>query len=133
VENLKKVFTTGGLKKSLLYAVDDVSFSIAQGEDPGTGGGERMWQINPGQGSFDVDSALCGEGFFIKMKRLRLQPASASSKFVPKCRLFFQHPESALNPRLKIYESLTEPMRVQGIVKNRKDEKEKAPLSLLIL
>lgn len=40
--------------------------------------------------------------------------------------IIFQHPESALNPRMKIYDSLVEPMRIQHLVNNHREEKKKA-------
>lgn len=42
-----------------------------------------------------------------------------------KMQIIFQHPESALNPRMKIYDSLVEPMRIQHIVNGRLEEREK--------
>jgi oligopeptide/dipeptide ABC transporter ATP-binding protein len=36
--------------------------------------------------------------------------------------IIFQHPESALNPRMKIYNSLVEAMRLQQIATNRREE-----------
>lgn len=40
--------------------------------------------------------------------------------------IVFQHPESALNPRMRIYDSLIEPMRIQHLVNNRSEENKKA-------
>jgi ABC-type oligopeptide transport system ATPase subunit len=47
-------------------------------------------------------------------------------KMRAKMQIVFQHPESALNPRMRIYDSLIEPMRIQHLVNNRSEEKEKA-------
>lgn len=38
--------------------------------------------------------------------------------------IMFQHPETALNPYFNIYRSLSEPMHIQGMVKNPVQEKE---------
>jgi len=46
-------------------------------------------------------------------------------KMRSKMQIIFQHPESALNPRMRIYNSLVEPMRIQHVVDGRLEEREK--------
>ncbi len=122
---MKKVFTTGGLKKSLLYAVDDVSFSIAQGETLGLVGESGCGKSTLARVLLMLIPPSAGRVFY-KNEEITAATGKRLKQIRAQMQIIFQHPESALNPRLKIYESLTEPMRVQGIVKNRKDEKEKA-------
>ena len=42
-----------------------------------------------------------------------------------KIQIVFQHPESALNPRMRIYDSLVEPLRIQHVIDGRLKEREK--------
>ncbi len=38
--------------------------------------------------------------------------------------IVFQHPESAFNPRMRVYDSMAEPVRIHGLAENRQVEKD---------
>lgn len=46
-------------------------------------------------------------------------------KFRPRIQIIFQHPESALNPRMKLYNSMAEPRRIHKIARTKSVEKAK--------
>ena len=109
----------------MVNAVDEVSFTIFPGETLGL-----------------VGESGCGKSTLARVM-LRLIPPSGGKIFYnghdittlaqkelrkirTKLQIIFQHPESALNPRMKIYDSLLEPMQIQGMLDTGQDEKKKA-------
>lgn len=62
---------------------------------------------------------------FFKGRDVAAARSRELSEIRRKMQIIFQHPETALNPRMRIYESLTEPMRIQKLVINRNEEKER--------
>jgi len=64
-----------------------------------------------------------GGKVFFKGRDITAAPARELSAVRRKMQIIFQHPETALNPRMKIYASLAEPMRIQKLVANRNEEK----------
>ncbi len=46
-------------------------------------------------------------------------------KFRKKIQIIFQHPESALNPRMRLYDSMAEPLRIHKITRTKSEEKAK--------
>lgn len=130
VNNLKKYFPveSGFLKRKVgeVRAVDDVSFTIAQGEtvslvgESGCGktttsrciiraveptGGEILYRTEAGQ---IVDLA--------KLDMNEIRPLRRGFQMV------FQDPFSSLNPRMTIFEIVSEPLRVNNIGTRRERE-----------
>lgn len=125
VENLTKVFTTNLFFKSKFAAVNNVSFSIDEGETLGligeSGCGKstlakiilRLMPANSGKVIFNGTDIL-------NLKHKELQNLRS------KMQIMFQHPESSLNPRMKVYDSIAELMRIHKVAAKRsKEEVEK--------
>jgi ABC-type oligopeptide transport system ATPase subunit len=125
VENLKKVYTTGIFKKRWFSAVDNVSFSISSGETLGLVGESGCGKSTLGRVILRLIPPSDGRIFF-KGRNVTAVGQRELIKMRAKMQIVFQHPESALNPRMRIYDSLIEPMRIQHLVNNRSEEKEKA-------
>lgn len=117
VKNLKKFFETpyGDLK-----AVNDVSFSINKGDSFGL-----------------VGESGCGKSTLIRTI-LRLIPSndgkillnneditnytkSQVKKLRKRMGLVFQNPHSSINPRMTVYDTLSRPLLIHKITKNKKD------------
>jgi ABC-type oligopeptide transport system ATPase subunit len=111
VQNLKKYFESGLLEKQYTKAVDEVSFHIEKGETLGlvgpsgcgktTVGRLLLRLIEPSSGSIIFEGTDITKLNRKKMRALR-----------PRMQMIFQDPESSLNPRMKIRESIAEPFRL---------------------
>ena len=111
VRNLKKYFKT---KKGLLYAVDDVSFDIAEGETLGLVGesgcgksttGRAILRLHePTGGSVDFNGENILEYKGPKMKDMRRQ-----------MQIVFQDPYSSLNPRMSVQALIEDSLKVNKI------------------
>jgi ABC-type oligopeptide transport system ATPase subunit len=124
VDHLRKDYASGLLKKNVVRAVDDVSFSIAEGETLGL-----------------VGESGCGKSTVARLLLLLVRPLSGSIRFngaelremspdrIRKLRkdmqIIFQHPQQSLNPRLKIYESMAEPLRLHRLAGSKAEEKKR--------
>ncbi len=129
VRNLKKYFPvkSGLIKRQTgsVKAVDDVSFEIQKGNVLGIVGesgcgkstlGRTMLRlIEPTEGDVEYE----GKNVYQMSKR-------EINHMRTKMQIIFQDPYSSLNPRLPIYEIVGEAMVQHGIVKNKKEMKEKA-------
>jgi len=110
---LKKHFAVG--RGALLHAVDDVSFSIGQGESVGL-----------------VGESGCGKSTLVRLITRMLDPTAgdiiyrgrnigfiparrfASTQFRPKIQMVFQDPTDSLNPRHTAFDAIAEPLRRLG-------------------
>ena len=128
VINLKKeYYSNAGLfrPKNVVNAVDDVSFSVFEGETLGLVGESGCGKSTLGKTILQLETATAGS---IKYRGRDL--TKLSSKQIQGLRreiqLIFQDPYSSLHPRLLIGEALIEPMKVHGIGKSKKDRKNRA-------
>ena len=136
VKNLKKFFPIqkGFLRRTVghVRAVDDVSFSIKQGEtlslvgESGCGKTTtvrcilRALEPNGGQVLFRTE-----EGPIVDLAELslsRIRPLRRDMQMI------FQDPFSSLNPRMTIFELISEPLLVNGIGTRKEREERVAEL-----
>ncbi len=109
VEGLKKYFNTPG---GLLHAVDNVNFSINEGETLGVVGESGCGKSTMGRAILRLHEPTEGKVFFeghnileydkSKMKQLRRD-----------MQIVFQDPFASLNPRLTVSEAIAAPMLIQ--------------------
>jgi len=112
---VKKHFPVG--RRSHLHAVDDVSFSIGQGESLGL-----------------VGESGCGKSTLVRLVTRMLDPTGgdiiyrgrnigfipsrtfAGTQFRPKIQMVFQDPSDSLNPRYTAFDTIAEPLqRLAGV------------------
>ena len=114
VEDLKKYYYSGLFKKEVHRAVDGISFEIGRGETLGlvgkSGCGKstlgrtvlRLLEPTGGRVLFDGQDISGFKGSDLKRLGTRMQ-------------IIFQNPESCLNPRMKVYDAIAEPLRLHRL------------------
>ncbi|WP_042354164.1 ABC transporter ATP-binding protein [Bacillus rubiinfantis] len=127
VKNVKKHFPTGkrnllGKHLQVLKAVDDVSFSIQEGEVFGLVGESGCGKSTLGRCITRIVSPTEGQVIFNdeditqadskRLKTLRRQ-----------VQMVFQNPHSSLNPRMTIKQTFMEILKVHGLAKGREMER----------
>lgn len=110
VNNLKKYFN---VSTGLLHAVDGVSFSLEQGETLGVVGESGCGKSTLGRVILHLQDNTGGKIIYkgedvTKVNRKKL---SALRK---EMQIIFQDPFSSLNPRMTVYQTIEEPMRIIG-------------------
>jgi peptide/nickel transport system ATP-binding protein len=132
ITNLEKqYFSNVGLlaKKKIVKAVDDVSFSVFEGETLGLVGESGCGKSTLGRTIIQLERATSGS---IKYRGKELTKLSKDEirNLRKEIQIIFQDPYSSLNPRLMIGQALMEPMEVHNLGKSKKERKQRV-LSLL--
>lgn len=137
VKNLKKHFPIekGFLRRetSVVYAVDDVSFFIREGETLGlvgeSGCGKTttarciMRILEPTDGRIIFRPQQQEEVDLARVRRTQLRSIRRDMQMI------FQDPFSSLNPRMTLFDIVGEPLLLNGI-KNKKDRQERVAMLL---
>ena len=124
VKNLKQYFDVpNGILKSLkLKAVDDVSFTIKEGETLGLVGESGCGKTTVGRSILQLYKPTAGEVWFdgqlIKSKK-------SISDFRKQAQMVFQDPYSSLDPRMTVSDIIGEPLDVHKLYSNKKERAEK--------
>jgi peptide/nickel transport system ATP-binding protein len=132
ISNLEKYyFSKVGIfaKKEIVKAVDNISFSVFEGETLGLVGESGCGKSTLGKTILQLEKATSGS---IKYRGKELTKLSKNEIRVlrKEIQIIFQDPFSSLNPRLMIGEALMEPMEVHGLGKIKKERKERVLLLL---
>ncbi|GGH73784.1 peptide/nickel transport system ATP-binding protein [Pullulanibacillus pueri] len=117
VKHLKKHFTMG--KRSVLKAVDDVSFDIYKGETFGLVGESGCGKSTTGRTMIRLYDRTAGQVLFNgqDIHQLNAKEQIALTKNV---QMVFQDPYASLNPRSTVAEIIAEPMDVHGLYTGKK-------------
>jgi oligopeptide/dipeptide ABC transporter ATP-binding protein len=112
---LKKHFPLG--KRSFLHAVDDVSFSIGEGESVGLVGESGCGKSTLARLVTRTLDPTAGDLIF-RGRNIGFIPARkfAETPFRPKIQMVFQDPSDSLNPRFTAFDTIAEPAkRLSGL------------------
>ncbi|NLS44690.1 MAG: ABC transporter ATP-binding protein [Firmicutes bacterium] len=128
VENLTKHFPLRrGIKGKLasnststVKAVDGVSFSIMKGEFFGVVGESGCGKTTMGRTILRLLEPTKGKIVFKNTDLIALNTGQLK-KIRTKMQIIYQDPYESMNPRLDVYRIISEPLRVQRIVKNLHD------------
>src|SRR5690242_17640208 len=104
VRNLSKQFR---LKKGILHAVQNLSFSLVQGEILGLGGESGCGKSTVGKLLMGLLEPTSGSIFFEGQKLSDLIQKK-SKDWRRHIQMIFQHPAASLDPRMTIEEALAE-------------------------
>lgn len=132
ISNLEKYyFSNVGIfsKPDTVKAVDNVTFSVFEGETLGLVGESGCGKSTLGMTILQLEKATIGSIKY-KGKELTLLSKKEIRNLRKEIQIIFQDPYSSLNPRILIGEALMEPMEVHGLGRAKNDRKEKV-LSLL--
>ena len=123
VDSLRMLFPVGrGFfrgPRSFIHAVDDISFAVPEGGSLGlvgesgcgktTTGKLLVKLLDPSDGTVRVRRA---GGPLVDLSGLR---GAAAKRFRRSAQMIFQDPYESLNPRRTVFDTITEPLAVQGI------------------
>lgn len=132
VNHLKKYFpiTSGIFKKHVgdVKAVDDLNLYINEGETLGLVGESGCGKTTASRCILRAYEPTDGEIFFRNKKQERVDLAHMSDRDLrpmrPEMQMIFQDPFGSLNPRMNIFDIISEPMLVNGI-RNRKEREDR--------
>jgi peptide/nickel transport system ATP-binding protein len=114
VTNLKKYHYSGLLNRTEVKAVDGVDFEIGKGRAMGLVGNSGCGKTTVARTVLRLleptDGSIVFEGKDItRLKGRRLKPLGRQMQII------FQNPESSLNPVMRIYDALLEPLRIHKL------------------
>jgi len=121
VRNLRKYFSLklGFLKalkggSLLVRAVDNVSFKIGKGEIFGLVGESGCGKTTTGRVAIRLLDPTAGKIFF-EGKEITSFPHEEMRKLRRLMQIIFQDPYESLNPRMSVFDAVSEPIRVQEL------------------
>lgn len=122
VKNLKKYFKVGG--KSVLKAVDDVSFVVKEGETLGLVGESGCGKTTCGRTVIGMYDKTAGEVYY-KNKDVHKLKGKDKKAFTKEVQVIFQDPYASLDPRMTVGDIIAEGIDIHGLAKNKQDRQER--------
>ena len=118
VRNLKKYFKRSD---GFLHAVDDVSFTLERGKTLGIVGESGCGKSTTGRAILRLTEPTSGEIIFEGTDITKLNKREMR-EMRTQMQIIFQDPFASLDPRQTISQAIEEPLRLNGIIKD-KDER----------
>ncbi|HCD43405.1 MAG TPA: peptide ABC transporter ATP-binding protein [Lachnoclostridium sp.] len=115
VEGLRKYFQTPA---GVLHAVDDVNFSVREGETLGVVGESGCGKSTMGRTILRLHEPTAGSVYF-QGKDITGYDRKRLKELRKDMQMIFQDPFASLNPRMTVSEAIMEPLLVQGLYKAR--------------
>ena len=140
VDKLKVYFPiiTGLLRRTTGYvkAVDDVSFSLQEGETFGLVGESGCGKTTTGRAILRAIEPTDGEVLFRMNSGERINTATADRETLRRLRqemqLIFQDPFASLNPRMTVFDVVADPLRVNRLARGSELEDRVAEMLRLV-
>ena len=104
--------------------MDDVSFHIFKGETLGLVGESGCGKSTTGRAVLRLIEPTSGEVIFDGADIVKYNKAQMR-EMRKKMQIVFQDPYSSLDPRYNVFESIQEPLEVNGVLKSKKDREER--------
>ena len=128
VKNLRTWYVTAksiwGKPLNHFKAVEDISFSVNKGETLGLVGESGCGKTTLGRSIMRLIEPRSGTVIYKGKDIAHLSP-SQLRKLRPKFQIIFQDPYASLTPGISVGNAIMEPMRVHGILKNKKERKQR--------
>ncbi|ALS29054.1 peptide ABC transporter ATP-binding protein [Paenibacillus sp. 32O-W] len=121
VEGLKQYFRSGSRS---IRAVDDISFSIFQGETFGLVGESGCGKSTTGRTIIRLYKPTGGRIYFNGADLSALRGKKRWQQFRRDVQMIYQDPYGSLNPRMKIREIIAEGIDAHGLAKNAGDREQ---------
>jgi len=121
VQGLKKYFKT---KRGMLHAVDDISFSIGRGRTLGVVGESGCGKSTAGRTILRLIEPTGGKVFF-EGEDISALSKEQMRKKRKDMQIIFQDPFASLNPRKTVSETISEPLKLNKIITDKKQRAEK--------
>jgi len=121
VMDLRKYFSSGIFRKVYVKAVDGVSFEIGKGKTFGLVGESGCGKTTVGRCLLRLIEPTSGEIRFKGEDILRFN-GERLRVLRRKMQIIFQDADGSLNPRMRVFDLLVEPLRVHGLLNGRGTE-----------
>lgn len=119
VKHLKQFFNEG--KENEVRAINDVSFSIYEGETLGLVGESGCGKSTTGRTIIRLYEATDGEVLFRGENVHGKKTKAQMKEFNRKIQMIFQDPYASLNPRMKVSDLIAEGIDIHGLAKDKED------------
>ena len=116
VRNLKKYFKRSD---GYLHAVDDVSFTLERGKTLGIVGESGCGKSTTGRAILRLTEPTSGEVIFEGVDITKLNKEQMR-QMRTEMQIIFQDPFASLDPRQTVSQAIEEPLRLNGIIKDKK-------------
>ncbi|ALX49788.1 ABC transporter ATP-binding protein [Lentibacillus amyloliquefaciens] len=123
VKNLKKQFKLG--RKSVVKAVNDISFDIYRGETFGLVGESGCGKSTTGRTIIRLHDATDGDVIFNNENVHGKKSKKDLLKLNRKMQMIFQDPSSSLNPKMTVMDIVAEGIDIHKLAKNEEDRKQR--------